>query len=314
MAVANNRKVALITGAAGHIGVRLAEYLSAIDACTLRLAVRQHQTTPLSDFGDVISGDLQDKDFCRVAAEGCDVIIHLASVPTQIDDSSTAVATHESMITNLLNVATATGVSRFVHMSSIHVYGNNLHGRIDESTPCDPVTPYGKAHLRTEQLVQSFEGAGMTRLSLRCGNGFGSTRSLSQTPWSLVTADLCHQAVRGQTLRLNTHGQHRRDFVTVTDIVRAIHHFSINSGGTDVVLLGSGKSLTLHQFALLVAARANLMFGHHYSVVCNDRDVSTPIEYQLDVRKLHDYGFQPTNDFDTEIDELLTAATARNGR
>jgi UDP-glucose 4-epimerase len=310
--IVEHRKV-LVTGAAGHIGVRLAEYLSTNDAGMLRLAV--HHTSPplLSTLGDVITGDLRDLDFCSDAVNGCDTVLHLASVPTHVEDEATAVETQESMMANLLDASQSMGVTRFVHLSSIHVYGSNLQGRVDETTPCDPITPYGKAHLRSEELAQRDPPAELSRLSLRCGNGFGASRSTSTSPWSLVTTDLCRQAVQDSVLRLSTHGRHRRDFVTISDIVRAIHHFGFDSTANGVVLLGSGHSLILRELAWLIAERAARMFGRTYDVEWNTSDVSPAVEYQLNLRRLHENGFQPANDFDTEIDGLLRAAVDREG-
>lgn len=313
MGVAGDHSTVLVTGSAGHIGVRLAEHLSATSACTVRLAVHRSHPSLLSTLGEVITGDLRDHDFCRAAAAGCDTIFHLASVPTDVSDEAAAIATHELMMTNLLNASASTGVSRFVHLSSIHVYGRNLQGQVDETTPCDPITPYGKAHLRSEQVAHQFGQPDLSCLSLRCGNGFGATRSNSQSPWSLVTADLCQQAVRGTTLRLSTHGQHRRDFVAITDIVRALRHFGLDSTANGVVLLGSGRSLTLRELASLIAERATRMFGRRYDIEWNESDTSPVVEYQLDLRRLHEHGFQSENNFDAEIDDLLTAAVDREG-
>jgi nucleoside-diphosphate-sugar epimerase len=112
---------------------------------------------------------------------------------------------------------------------------------------------------------------------------------------------------------LSTHGRHRRDFVTISDIVRALHHFGFNSSTSGVVLLGSGQSLTLRELAWLIADRATRMFGRTYGVEWNESDVSPAVEYQLDLHRLYETGFHPANDFDTEIDGLLEAAVDREG-
>jgi nucleoside-diphosphate-sugar epimerase len=114
-------------------------------------------------------------------------------------------------------------------------------------------------------------------------------------------------------LRLSTHGRHRRDFVTIADIVRALYYFGFNSSVSGVVLVGSGRSLTLRELAWLIAERATRMFGRTYDVEWNESDTSRAVEYQLDLHRLYENGFHPANDFDTEIDGLLKAAIDRAG-
>lgn len=310
----------LITGAAGHIGLRLAEHLASQPDIQLRLATRNETRKHISDYGEVVTGDLTDANFCMMLLADCTAVINLASVSTQSAVESIAVHHHDRMITNLLQAAEMNRVHRFIHLSSIHVFGSKLHGVITETTPIAPATPYGRAHAHGEKLILQAIADAATRsdtscdhLILRCANGFGASKSTASSPWSLITGDLCLQAVAGTSLRLNTHGAHQRDFITISDIVRAVAYFLLQSPQTGLVLLGSGTSVTLLELAQLIATRASAMFGRKYSIHADKDDMSPPTRYQLDIRHLHEAGFAPSNDVNHEIDMLLAAAQKHLG-
>lgn len=311
MAVARQPRLVLITGATGHIGSRLTAQLAQRDDVRLRMVVRHTPAGDLVSRGELAIGDLTDVAFCTKAVAGCDVVVHLASVPSDVKDTNVAISTHESMARNLLAAAVSSGVSRFVHFSTIHVFGSALRGTIDEATQPEPRTAYGRAHLAGEHIIGEFDDDRLSSVILRCANGFGASSSSHDAPWSLVAGDLCQQAVRGSTLHLNTHGRHERDFITLTDIVDAITHFALANSSRGLVLLGSGRSITLNDFAEVVAARARHLLGRGYVIETRSSDTSPAVTYSLNIQHLRDCGFVPRNDVSSEIDDLLRAASAR---
>lgn len=313
MGVSAARRRVLVTGAAGHVGARLVDALAARGDIAVRALMRRATDAPFARDTERIIGDLADRSLCRDAVADCDAIVHLASVPADVTDTSLAIATQTTMVSNLLDAAEATGVRRFVHLSTVHVYGERLRGTVDEGTLVSPVTAYGSAHLAAERVVHSDAGSRVSHLTLRCANGFGASATRSTAPWRLVTGDVCVQAVRGHELLLNTHGRHQRDFVALTDVVRCISHFALDRDDVGTILLGSGVSMTLRQFAELVADRARIAFGRDYVVRHHDDDDAPAVTYRLDTRRLHECGFVPANDFVAEVDALLVAASARIG-
>jgi nucleoside-diphosphate-sugar epimerase len=58
---------------------------------------------------------------------------------------------------SLLDLAAKAGVRRFVHGSTIGVYGSAAAGSLDEQSPLAPDNPYGRTKAAAEQVVRQFE-------------------------------------------------------------------------------------------------------------------------------------------------------------
>lgn len=63
-------------------------------------------------------------------------------------------------------------VKKFIHISSISVYGSSLSGLINEDTPLNPRTNYGISKMRGEAFVERLIPKLDTYL-IRCGNVYG---------------------------------------------------------------------------------------------------------------------------------------------
>ncbi len=128
---------ALVTGANGFIG-------AALSAALLQrgIAVRAMCRTPrkgaaLAELGaQVVSGDVQDRERMTELARGCDVFFHVAAVM-----SGSAAYTYNVNVLgaqNAVAAASAAGCARFIHISTVAVYGFNVQGVVREEQPLQP--------------------------------------------------------------------------------------------------------------------------------------------------------------------------------
>lgn len=151
-------KVALVTGATGFIGGRLAERLIE-EGWAVRLLVRDAAklAAPLRG-ADIVIGDLADKMALNRAVEGVSVIFHCAANVSTWDTKDAYYAANVLGVTNLLEAIAlkAPGILRFVHISTVDVYGF-------PEKPCDEQAPtaptgfgYGDSKRLGEKAVQGF--------------------------------------------------------------------------------------------------------------------------------------------------------------
>ena len=141
----------LVTGATGFVGSRLCEVLHLNTDYRARAFVRSSGTAayiakyPL----DLALGDLTDLASVRRAMEGCTAVVHLARGSEQVMRTG---------LKNVLRAAVEAKVERFVHVSSVAVYGDNPPpAAAFETAPASKTgNPYGDIKLEQEEFVTSY--------------------------------------------------------------------------------------------------------------------------------------------------------------
>ena len=150
----------LITGGTGFIGSRLA--LRCLEAGNTVVAYGQENTPAekqnrqtIEDAGaKTVLASMLDTDALSAAMEGIDVVFHLAAaqheanVPDSLFWDVNVKATEK-----IVKIAEEKGVRRFVHGSTIGVYGSALTGCLDETSELQPDNIYGVTKLAGEKVV-----------------------------------------------------------------------------------------------------------------------------------------------------------------
>ena len=171
----------LVTGATGFIGARLvlkshAHGHEVVALGRVNNAVEEERRSELERAGlAVTQASLTEDKMLGGLCQGCDLVFHLAA------------AQHEANVPDehfhrvnvdgtraMLEAASGAGVKRFVHGSTIGVYGSALEGRLDESSETRPDNIYGVTKLDGEQLVLDNAGAlpvSIVRISETYGPG-----------------------------------------------------------------------------------------------------------------------------------------------
>lgn len=293
----------LITGGLGYLGGRLAQLLAAAGTHELRLATRRTGVSSALPSVTVVTSDWSDERALRQLCEGMDAVIHLAGMNAAdcAHDPVGALAFNGLATARLARALTHTRVGRFVYLSTAHVYGGALCGRVDELTLPRPRHAYGTSHLAGEYAARAADAV-VARLS----NAFGAPASTTTDCWSLVGNDLCRQAVTTGRAVLRSDGTQRRDFISVREACRAILHLlELPSGalGDGVFNVGGGWAPTVMELAACIAARVEHVLGCKVQVVAGgQRDVlgGQPLEYATD--RLRATGFK--SDPQASVNEL----------
>jgi len=145
-------KTALITGATGLIGGRLAERLVTEKGVQVRALVRTPAKAQwLADLGVVlIPGDITDPASVRAAMDGCQLVFHAAAWVGERGSRAEVWAVNVSGTQNMVEAAVQANIERFVHLSSCAVYGSIQKFDIDETTP-----PRLKGNLYSDSKVDA---------------------------------------------------------------------------------------------------------------------------------------------------------------
>lgn len=198
----------LVTGATGFIGGRLVEVMALTGVCEPRPLV--HSTSAAARITrfplDFVVADLLDRESVDRAMEGCDAVVHLARGGK---------AVMRKGLQNVLDSAVAHGVSRFVHMSSVAVYGNNPPpASATETAEPDPGDlEYGKEKLEQERLVRRYgRRHGLPIVILRPPNVYG--------PFAPFTSGLIGK-IRAGAMAVVDGGTNPCNLVYVDNLVQA---------------------------------------------------------------------------------------------
>ncbi len=206
----------LITGGTGFIGSRLAletrrrGHDVAVYGQTNTDAERANQALLERAGIPLIAGSVTEREKAFDAVRDREWVFHLAA------------AQHESSVgnqhfrnvniegtRNMLDAAVAANVRRFIHGSTIGVYGEAMDGELDEMSPVSPRNIYGVTKLEGERLVLSYKDRlPLTVIRISETYGPGDRRLLK-----------LFRAVRSPVFFTIGNGKNKHQLVYVDDLV-----------------------------------------------------------------------------------------------
>jgi UDP-glucose 4-epimerase len=251
-----------VTGAAGFIGGHVAQ----------ELLKQGHEVVGLDDFSSgkretaallsaearfrLIEGSIADAQAVSRAVAGANWVFHLAAIP------SVPVSVKEPERTNLVNVggtvnvlqaALRTKAERVVLASSCAAYGDAPEQPKHEALPPRPISPYAAQKVACELYAQMYTRAyGLACVALRFFNVYGP-RQDPNSEYAAVVPRFVTRLLSGERPVVFGDGQQTRDFVHVSDVVRA-HLLAATASAApgEVVNVASGKSASLVELITLI--------------------------------------------------------------
>jgi UDP-glucose 4-epimerase len=217
----------LVTGGAGFIGSNLVRAL--LDAGDNVRVLDNFSTGSRANLEglpvEIVEGELRSYERVHNAVRGVEVVFHLGalgSVPRSVQDPLTSSAVNVEGTLNVLLAARDEGVRRVVFSSSTSVYGTSRERPTRETSPLDPISPYGVAKLAAEKYCIAFSRVyeSFESVVLRYFNVFGPRQSpFSQ--YAAVVPLFITSIAAGEPITIHGDGEQSRDFTYVDNVVDA---------------------------------------------------------------------------------------------
>ena len=151
----------LVTGGAGYIGSHTVKKLG---EAGYEIVVYDNLSTGSAAailYGELVTGELNDlAHLSKVFAQhNFDAVLHFAasiSVPESLAKPLDYYSNNTCNVVNVLQCCQKFNVARFVFSSTAAVYGEIQEYPVRESSPNQPINPYGKSKLMSENIIRDY--------------------------------------------------------------------------------------------------------------------------------------------------------------
>ena len=222
----------MVTGAAGFIGRALVDRFQELgsEVRGVDLIEAGHEWHLVADITS--PGNWQGH------AEGCDLVIHTAAVVGMYSSREGYWETNVVAPRHVMDAAIAAGAKRFVHLSSIVVFGFDFEGVVDERSPVRPNgVHYVDTKIASEQVVLEAHAEGEIPCTIvRPGDVYGP----GSRPWTVEPVRL----LKAKQLILPDGGRGLHSPVYVDDLVDGIVRAATTpeAEGRVFILTGVGEA------------------------------------------------------------------------
>lgn len=207
--------------------------------------------------------DVRDRGVLGELVCDVDSVIHLAaivSVPFSMENPDLTIDVNVKGTRRLLGACVASGVKRFIFVSSCAVYGAPQYLPIDEAHPTGPLSPYAVSKLEAERCCEEFaEKFGLSLAVLRLFNVYGPRQAAGE--YSGVITKFFERAENCEPLVIYGDGSQTRDFVNVADVADAMLTLLDHGGAQDVFNVGSGRAVSINDLAKTVLRLSDRNYG-----------------------------------------------------
>lgn len=282
----------LITGVSGFVGSHASRYFKAKG---FRVIGMDSQPRRKGDSGLIDRYEqltMPDKALEQILAEEKpEYCLHCAggsSVGFSVEHPEEDFRSHVPVTYGLLNALRQKAPEcRIIYISSAAVYGSPKQLPIAETAPLMPISPYGYHKMGSELIIRQFhELYGLKVATVRLFSAYGNGLR-KQLLW-----DIYQKAKSQPNLELHGTGNETRDFIHISDIVRAFDViFALSDLNADTYNLGGGVETTINKVAELMLERMRLDIP---LVFKGDVRAGDPQNWRADIKRIQRLGYKPS--------------------
>ncbi|MDW7729096.1 MAG: NAD-dependent epimerase/dehydratase family protein [Bacillota bacterium] len=314
-----DKKVCLVTGAAGFIGSHLARRLVdggsrviGIDCFTdyydRSLKEKNIEGLKESPLFELIEADIADIGSLGLEDAGIELIFHQAAQAGVRASWGGEFAhyTHHNVLgtQRLLEWARRVKLQRFVYASSSSVYGNSDKLPMNEADLPKPMSPYGVTKLAAEHLCNLYhQNFNVPSVSLRYFTVYGPGQRPDMAFNRFIRAILA-----GEELVIYGNGEQTRDFTFIDDIVNANLAAAASRGVCGWVYnIGGGSRISVNGvLEILGHLSGKKVKVRHEPVQAGD----PPHTYADTSRARGELGFMPQGSLEEGLQKMIEWFTA----
>lgn len=296
-----NKKKILITGGTGFIGSNLANKLVDMEHEVTIIGNKAEQKTKASRYLELHFNGI---DWKAIGPQ--DVLFHEAANNDTLDlNEDEMFRANVQAPLDLFRRLAILGCRQFVYASSTAVYGDSPAPYIESTTPPKPLNPYGHSKFLFEQLVMKMANQFEVNLvGLRYCNVYGLGEGHKGTRASMIY-QLAKRMMEGNPPKLFKHGEQKRDWISVDDVVSA-NLAAMCYSASGVFNCGSGKATSFNELVRIL----NKELGTNYEPIWveNPHEEQYQSYTECDMTKAkNELGFEPKIDIETGISNLVKA-------
>lgn len=246
----------LITGGAGFIGRYIVESLLKNNTVTIYDNLENSSEKSIKSLIEsgacFVKGDILDFKLLKKSSVGYDVIIHLAAKSDVIQSTIHPEITEKTNVEgteNVLKCCVENNIKKIVFASSAAVYGDSTEIPINEKSPTEPISPYGKSKLSAEVVIKKIcEENDLKYVILRMFNVYGKGQNEN---YSGVITKFMRNIANDEALAVHGDGKQTRDFVSIHDVVESFG-IALKYERNGIYNIASGKSISVNELAKII--------------------------------------------------------------